>query len=120
MTPCPNCSWPHHSPRPITLVCVKCGTTVRVGGGNGDRAQRKLKQTAEEKAAKKAKRERNRPRIVRFVESKRIDSDRGIGDTLERLLASVGGRKYKRLLSWLGASCGCQNRQDWLNKKWPY
>jgi hypothetical protein len=103
---------------PITLTCVKCGTTVHVGGGNGKPP--KPKKTPEEIAAKKAKREKNRPRIVRFIESKRIESDRGVGDTLERLLASVGGRKYKRLMSWLGASCGCEDRQAWLNKKYPY
>jgi hypothetical protein len=121
MTPCPNCSWPHHSPVPITLECVKCGATVHINGGNGK--QDRPKKTPEEIAAKKAKqaeRQKHLPRVIRFLESRKQTGDTGAGDTVERLLASVGGRKFKRLMKWLGAPCGCEDRQKWLNEKWPW
>lgn len=119
MTPCPSCSWPHHAAIAITVTCVKCGATVHINGGNGDTVPRP-KKSPEEVAAKKAKRKQNLPRVIRFLESRKQPGELGAGDTLERLLASVGGRKFKRLMRWLGAPCGCEDRQAWMNNKWPW
>lgn len=120
MTPCPNCSWPHHSPIEITLECVKCGATVHVNGGG---KQPRPKKTPEEIAAKKAKqaaRRKHLPKVISFLESRKQDGERGAGDTLERLLAKAGGRKFKHLMLLMRLPCGCDDRQAWLNKKWPY
>jgi hypothetical protein len=60
------------------------------------------------------------PRLVRLVSAYRTPSDTGVGDTLERLLAKAGGRKFKHLMLLMRLPCGCDDRQIWLNKKWPY
>lgn len=50
----------------------------------------------------------------------RIESDRGIGDVVERLAAKAGGRLIKRAAAVLGMSCGCDDRQAWLNERYPF
>jgi hypothetical protein len=67
--------------------------------------------------------EAKQPRIVSLVKKLAIESDRGAGDTVERLIARAGGRplaKFKAKLESLGIDCGCGNRIDWLNATWPY
>lgn len=50
-----------------------------------------------------------------------IPSDRGVGDTIARLIGPVGGDAYK---SWFkttfGRACGCTERQASLNGQFPY
>jgi hypothetical protein len=60
------------------------------------------------------------PRLVKWVERFRLPEDRGRGDTLERLLARAGGRTVKHLLQLANLPCGCDDRQKWLNKKYPF
>jgi uncharacterized Zn finger protein (UPF0148 family) len=115
MTPCPNCTWPHYSPTPVTLTCVRCGTVVEVAVEQptppaAEKPSRRPKPRAAEK----------RSRIIRLVESLKAPEDRGVGDTVERLLAKAGGRKFKHLMHLLKLPCGCQNRQKWLNDRFPY
>jgi hypothetical protein len=81
----------------VTLTCF-CGKTYIFNGGTKDKL----------------------PRLVRLVAVYRIPSDIGAGDTLERLLAKAGGRKFKHLMLLMRLPCGCDDRQAWLNKKWPY
>lgn len=50
----------------------------------------------------------------------RLESDRGVGDVVERLAAKAGGRFIKRAAAVLGISCGCQDRQKWLNEQYPF
>lgn len=45
---------------------------------------------------------------------------RGLGDVIERVLSTIGGRRLKRFLSRLGFKCGCSGRQLWLNKLFPF
>lgn len=59
-------------------------------------------------------------RLVELLMWLRVDSDKGVGDTVERLLAKVGGGKIKSLIESLGGSCGCTDRQKWLNEQYPY
>jgi hypothetical protein len=59
-------------------------------------------------------------RLVALVSKLRTPEDRGVGDTLERLLAKVGGRKMKHLLRLANLPCRCDDRQRWLNEKFPY
>jgi len=57
---------------------------------------------------------------VALVSKLRTPEDRGVGDTLERLLAKVGGRKIKHLLRLANLPCRCDDRQRWLNERFPY
>jgi hypothetical protein len=59
-------------------------------------------------------------RLVTLVSKFRTPEDRGVGDTLERLLAKVGGRKIKHLLRLANLPCRCDDRQKWLNERFPY
>jgi hypothetical protein len=59
-------------------------------------------------------------RLVALVSKLRTPEDRGVGDTLERLLAKVGGRKIKHLLRLANLPCRCDDRQKWLNERFPY
>jgi hypothetical protein len=59
-------------------------------------------------------------RLVALVSRLRAPEDRGVGDTLERLLAKVGGRKIKHLLKLANLPCRCDDRQRWLNERFPY
>lgn len=107
MTPCPTCQWPHHAARAITVTCVKCGTTVNIAAGVTTQAQTK-------------KNTRDHSRLINWIRWLRQPGEIGVGDTVERLLANVGGRKLKQKLEQLGMNCGCPGRQSWLNRKFPY
>lgn len=54
--------------------------------------------------------------LIRF----RSDSDTGLGDTVERLIAMFGGKRIEAILKRLGINCGCGDRKAWLNRNWPY
>lgn len=114
MTPCPNCSWPHHATIPITLNCARCGAVVVLNGGS-----EKTK-----KSKPKPERNRNDPkaeaRLIGWVKMFRKPEDTGVGDTVERLLAKVGGKAIEKSLKRLGINCGCKSRQKWLNQRYPY
>jgi len=51
---------------------------------------------------------------------KRIPTDKGVGDTLERRYARFGGRLYKWVWKLIGKPCSCENEQAWLNARFPY
>ena len=115
MTPCPKCSWPHHSHKPIALTCAKCGTLVVIGEVEPERLR-----TAVERQEQLAKKQRKQSRAIAWVRWLRAPEDRGLGDTVERLLAKAGGRQIKALLAVMGIPCGCGDRQKWLNEHYPY
>jgi len=58
-------------------------------------------------------------RLIEWLKLFAIESDRGVGDIVERMLSKVGGRAIKMSLKKLGVNCGCTNRQEALNKKYP-
>lgn len=63
------------------------------------------------------------PRVIKLIKRFAIESDRGVGDTVERLIQQAGGRPLIRLkatLESIGVDCGCTDRRDWLNETWPY
>lgn len=61
------------------------------------------------------------PLACRGVAKRAIAADKGVGDTLERLAGKVGGRKFKRIFKRItGLGCGCDDRQAWLNARYPY
>ena len=45
-------------------------------------------------------------------------NDRGFGDTVERFTTATGIKTVVK--SVFGDNCGCDQRKDWLNKKFPY
>jgi hypothetical protein len=57
---------------------------------------------------------------VRWIKLLRKPQDRGVGDTVARLIASVGLDRWKAFSKKLGIPCGCTDRQDAWNKQWPY
>lgn len=50
----------------------------------------------------------------------RNPSDRGVGDTVQRVAAWMGGELFKKLAAKLGIPCGCTQRQGEWNARWPY
>jgi hypothetical protein len=58
------------------------------------------------------------PMAVRVVARMAKDGERGVGDTLARLI--VGGEQFKRLMKRVGVDCGCAARQSHLNALYPY
>ena len=60
------------------------------------------------------------PRLVKWLQRHRIDGERGVGDTLARLL---GGKDGKQFAAWFaalgGRTCGCKDAQEWLNTVFP-
>lgn len=45
-------------------------------------------------------------------------TSRGLGDTLEKITAATGIKAVASKV--LGKDCGCSERRDSLNKKFPY
>lgn len=60
------------------------------------------------------------PLAVRGVAKMAQEGDQGVGDTLQRLLAHVGGEQYKRMMKRIGIDCGCAASQAHLNALYPY
>lgn len=60
------------------------------------------------------------PYWVRFVKRLRKPEDRGIGDTVQRMAAWLGGERFKLVAAKLGIPCGCTQRQSEWNERWPY
>lgn len=61
------------------------------------------------------------PYFLKPIITQKIDSDKGIGDTVERLIHKTGldslSKTYEKLT---GRNCGCNNRKEWLNNRYPY
>lgn len=48
-------------------------------------------------------------------------ADKGVGDTIARTIGPVGGDAFKAWYKRLtGKDCGCGERQDALNQRYPY
>lgn len=63
------------------------------------------------------------PAWALWLAERRQDGERGVGDTLERLLGE-GGRAFKRLwkatFEQVGLGCGCDGRRERWNTRYPY
>lgn len=57
---------------------------------------------------------------TRFIKLLRKPEDKGVGDTVARMIASVGLDRWKAFSKKIGIPCGCSQRQDELNRLWPY
>lgn len=97
-----KCGWVIYSKTAITVTCPKCKSQVVCSGIPPKRRDPVL------------------PNWVRLIRIIRIPSDIGIGDTLQRQFAKFGGERFKRWAAKLGIPCGCAERQNHYNKKYPY
>jgi hypothetical protein len=61
------------------------------------------------------------PRLARWIEKRRLPGDKGVGDTLSRMLAKVGGERFKFWYKAItGQECHCTDRQARLNAMYKY
>jgi hypothetical protein len=61
------------------------------------------------------------PTWAEIVKSQKIYSDKGIGDTLERIIKTTKLDKISKIYeSITKKSCGCNDRKQHLNKKYSY
>lgn len=58
--------------------------------------------------------------LARRIERLKKPQDKGLGDTIARIFAKFGGNKFKWVAKKLGLNCGCDDRQEYLNKRFPY
>lgn len=59
------------------------------------------------------------PLTARVIRRLRAPEDRGVGDTIHRHLGAPG-RWFESAMTTLGVQCGCADRRDWLNRRFPY
>lgn len=62
----------------------------------------------------------NVPIWVNLIERFKSPEDTGIGDTVQRYAAMLGGEAFKAWSEKLGMPCGCTQRQAEWNAKYPY
>lgn len=61
------------------------------------------------------------PLFARVLARLKSTADRGVGDTIARLIGPVGGAAFKVWFKRLtGCTCGCTERQEELNKRFRY
>lgn len=67
------------------------------------------------------------PFRVRMVARFKVPADKGVGDTLARLINKLpvykgmgAGDAWKKFTTWLGIECGCCARQRRANEQYPY
>lgn len=52
-----------------------------------------------------------------MARKKLIKKSTGLGDTIEQITKATG---IKKVVDKVFPDCGCQQRKEWLNKKFPY
>ena len=61
------------------------------------------------------------PLAAKIIRRMSLDHEAGVGSTLTRLLAGVGGDQFKRWYKKLtGTDCGCSDRAAKLDAMYPY
>jgi hypothetical protein len=60
------------------------------------------------------------PSWVGIVSYFRTPEDTGVGDTVQRYAAMLGGEQFKVWAKKLGMPCGCTTRQKEWNLRYPY
>ncbi len=62
----------------------------------------------------------NWPLVLQSFKLMAKDTDRGLGDIIERIVGPIGGDLYKAWhLKIFGKPCGCSDRQASLNEEFP-
>jgi hypothetical protein len=61
------------------------------------------------------------PAWTRALAKFRRSADTGLGDTIVHLIGDARSEKFKQWFARkFGKTCGCTERQRWLNQKFPY
>jgi hypothetical protein len=61
------------------------------------------------------------PLWTRAIAKFRHIEDTGIGDTLVHLIGDARSERFKKWFARkFGKTCGCTERQRWMNQKFPY
>lgn len=61
------------------------------------------------------------PLWARAVGKFRKSEDKGVGDTIVHLIGDVRSERFKMWFQRkFGRSCGCTDRQRWINQRFPY
>jgi hypothetical protein len=61
------------------------------------------------------------PLWARAIAKFRRPGDLGLGDTLVHLIGDARSNRFKKWFTRkFGKSCGCTERQRWLNRRFPY
>jgi len=60
------------------------------------------------------------PLVIRIIATQKTQEDKGVGDTVKRVLAKMGGEAFEWVMSKAGVNCGCGDRKDWLNRHYRY
>src|SRR5690349_18133857 len=61
------------------------------------------------------------PQWAKDLALERKDTDRGVGDTVTHMIGDMKSAAFKNWFQQIfGRSCGCLERQHWLNQKYPY
>lgn len=58
------------------------------------------------------------PLAAKIASKLRRPEDKGLGDTVARTLGKTG-EAFKAFMKSIGIDCGCQQRQEWLNQRYP-
>lgn len=59
------------------------------------------------------------PSWANWVAGQKAEPDRGVGDTIERMLG-IGGKIFQASMKLIGVPCGCNARKAEWNIKYPY
>jgi len=61
------------------------------------------------------------PLSIRAIARFRRPEDTGLGDTIVHFIGDTRSDRFKKWFQRkFGKSCGCTERQRWLNQKFPY
>jgi hypothetical protein len=61
------------------------------------------------------------PQWAKTLAQDRQPEDKGLGDTVVHVIGDALSEKFRNWFKEkLGTSCGCAERQRWLNQKFPY
>lgn len=61
------------------------------------------------------------PRWAKMLARRKRDGEAGIGDTILRMIGKDRSDRFKAWFKrWVGVDCGCSDRQNWLNRQYPY
>ena len=60
------------------------------------------------------------PLWAKAIAALKTDADAGVGDTFDRLSASMGGGVFKKWSQAAGIPCGCSARKASWNQLYPY
>lgn len=64
---------------------------------------------------------RAEPSWIKLIKLKAEKGEKGVGDTMERIIKSIGLDKFALLYTSITRkSCGCSNRKEYYNKEYPY